>query len=122
MYSIFTIRFIWYLIRNNYKQLSIVAAATGQITLRDSHKSVFLLRDLYGIYDDVYATTVYVCVCVCVCVCLWQLADMSIHPLIAAAAETAATGNATSKTTWPQLRAVNERQLGDHNKLKIMLP
>lgn len=29
---------------------------------------------------------------------------------------------ATPKTTWPQLPAVNERQLGDHNKLKIMRP
>lgn len=74
MYSIFTIRFIWYLIRNNYKQLSIVAAATRQITLRDSHKSVFLLRDLYGIYDDVYAT-----VCMYVYACGNLLTCRSIH-------------------------------------------
>lgn len=80
MYSIFTIRFIWYLIRNNYKQLSIVAAATGQITLRDSHKSVFLLRDLYGIYDDVYATVcMYVYAYVYMYACGNLLTCRSIH-------------------------------------------
>lgn len=53
---------------------------------------------------------------VCMCVAAWWHFDA------AAVATVLANGVATWKTTWPQLLAVNERQLGDHNKLKIMLP